>query len=157
MIKNNKQNDKDILIACYRKPYSKESLEIIRKLLKKMKPSKVIILRISELRKSSGTVSSYLGSKDQKTLQRHYEEDQSIRATGYTEDIVELAKKMNIPVEIITKKGAASKIILHEVKQRHPLHIIIHPSEKSKMDELLTGSVEQEVCKNKSCAVTVLR
>jgi len=152
----NKKTNKNVLIACYRSPYNKESIDKIEKLIQKKKPDKIIVLIISETKKSSGTIESYLGKKDVNKLKGQYEKDQEIRSSGYSDKIIELTKKFDIPTEKIIKKGEASKIILEAVEKYNPFHVIIHPSDKSNVDKILSGSVEDKVCKDSKCKVTLL-
>jgi len=151
-----KEEDKKILIACYRSPYNKESIDIIEKVIIKKKPEKIIVLSISETKKSSGTIESYLGRHDVKKLKGQYEKDQEIRSSSYSDKILDIGRKFNIPSEKIIKKGKASKIILEAVEKYNPSHVVIHPSDKSGVDKLLSGSVEDEVCKDSRCEVTIL-
>lgn len=152
----NKEKNKKILIACYRSPYNKKSVDIIEKLIIKKKPEKIIVLSISETKKSSGTIESYFGRSDVKNLKGQYEKDQQIRSSEYSDKILDIGKKLNIPSEKIIKKGNASKIILNAVEKYNPSHVVIHPSDKSGIDKILSGSVEDEVCKDSSCEVTIL-
>ncbi len=152
----NEKNNKKILIACYRSPYDKESLKKIEKLLKNKQPDKVIVLSISETKKSSGTIKSYLGRKDINKLIGQYEKDQEIRSSGYSDKILNISRELDIPAEKIIKKGKASKIILKAIKKYKPSHVVIHPSDKSSVDKAISGSVEDKVCKSSSCKVTIL-
>ncbi len=155
--KMNEKNNKNILIACYRSPYNKESIDKIEKLIQNKKPDKIIVLSISETKKSSVTIESYLGKKDVNKLKGQYEKDQEIRTSGYSDKILKLSKKFDIPAEKIIKKGKASRIIIKAVEKYKPSHVIIHPSDKSSVDKIFSGSVEDRVCKDSSCEVTILK
>jgi hypothetical protein len=152
---NNKQ-EKTVIIACYRRPYTEKSLSSIKDLLKEEKTKKVIILSIAESKKSSPNVESYLGLRDVKNLKDKIEEDKTIRAARYTDKIIDICKKLDTKCEKIEKKGKAAKIILEEAKEYKPSHIVIHRSDKSRIDKHLSGSVKDEVCKESMCIVTVL-
>lgn len=152
----NEEKNKKILIACYRSPYEKESIEKLRKLLKKNKPEKIIVLSISETKDSSGTIESYLGRRDVEKLKGQFAKDQRIRSSGYSDKIIELTEKLDIPSEKVRKKGNASDIILEAVEKYNPSHVVIHPSDKSNVDKILSGSVEDEVCEESKCKVTIL-
>ena len=133
-----------------------ESLKIINTLLIEEKPEKVIVLSISEKRKSSGTIDSYLGRKDLDTLKNHFKEDQNIRMIGYSDTIIRMSKELNIPTEKITKTGKIPKIIIENIEKYQPSHVIIHQSNKSKIDKILSGSVKENICKKVDCRILVL-
>ncbi len=76
----NENKNKKILVACYRSPYDKESVDKIEKLISDKDPEKVIVLSISETKKSSGTIKSYLGRRDMDKLKGQFERDQEIRS-----------------------------------------------------------------------------
>lgn len=158
MVYGEKMNEKKkkILIACYRSPYDKESLKKIEALINANNPEKIIVLSISETKKSSGTIRSYLGRKDMDKLKGQFEKDQEIRSSGYSDKILRISRKLNVPAEKIVKKGKASKIILKAVKRYKPTLVIIHPSDKSGLDKLISGSVEDKVCKDTKCNITIL-
>ncbi len=149
--------NKKILIACYRNPYDKKSIEKIKKILKKEKPDKIIILSISETKKSSGTIESYLGRKDVEKLRGQFEKDQKIRSSGYSDKIIELTENLEIPAKKIEKKGKASDIILKAVEEYKPSKVIIHPSDKSGVDKILSDSVEDTVCEESECDIRSLK
>ncbi len=145
-----------ILIACYRRPYKRKSLDTIRKLIQQQEPEKVIVLSISETRESSGTIESYLGTSDLRTLKGHLVRDQEIRASGYSDKILGISQALGIPTEKKEREGRASKIILNAIEKFEPSHVIIHSSDKSSIDKLLSGSVKERVCRGSSCKVVIL-
>jgi hypothetical protein len=148
-----KKKNKKILIACYRNPYNKQSIEKIKNIIKKEKPGEVIILSISETKKSSGTIESYLGRKDVEKLRGQFEKDQRLRSSGYSDKIIELSEKLEIPAKKIEKKGKASDIILKAVEEYKPSKVIIHPSDKSNVDKIISDSVEDTICKESKCDI----
>ncbi len=152
----NGENNEKILIACYRSPYDEDSLKKIKNLIKNKSPEKIIVLSISETKNSSGTIESYLGRKDVDKLKGQFEKDQEIRSSGYSDKILDIGRKLGISAEKIIKKGKASKIILKAVKKYEPSYVVIHPSDKSGIDKILSGSVEDKVCKESKCEVKVL-
>ncbi|MEF8848001.1 MAG: universal stress protein [Candidatus Thermoplasmatota archaeon] len=157
--KNNVPDDdlKTIMVACYRKPYDEKSLKSIKKLIRKEKPDRILVLNISETKESSGTVESYLGRKDVEKLRDQYKKDQRIRSQAYTDKISDIADDLDIPIKEIKKKGKAAEIILNVMKKYDPYKIIIHSSDKSSVDKLISGSVKEEVCKKSSCEVEALK
>lgn len=155
--KTHNDSEKSVIIACYRRPYAKSSLESIESLLKKEKIENVYILSISEEKKPSATINNYLGTKDVKDFKNKLDEDQIFRTSKYTDEILRICKKLKIDCEKIERKGKASKIILKEAKKHKPSHIVVHKSDKSKIDKHLSGSVSDEVCKESMCIVTILK
>lgn len=145
MQENEKQNNKKILIACYQRPFSKKSLQKIKQILEQKQPDEVLVLSIAEQRKSSGTIESYLGRKDIQKLKNQYEKDQEIRSTGYADKILNISKDFNISSRKIKKKGNISKIINNTIRQYQPDSVIINHSDKSKLDKIMTGCVEDAI------------
>jgi hypothetical protein len=145
-----------ILVACYRRPYTRKSLARIGKLIEETEPSRVIVLSISETRRSSGTIESYLGSSDLRELRDELERDQRLRSSGYSKRIVEIARSLGVPVNQEVKEGEASEIILSSIDEHDPSHVVIHSSDKSVIDKALSVPVEDEVCKGSQCRVVVL-
>lgn len=158
MISNKNDEFKNtIIIACYRRPYDKQSLESIRGLLKRENPDKVIVLSISEIKKSRLNVKSYLGTRDIKKFKDKLAKDQRLRSSRYTDKIIDICRKLNIDCKKIEEKGKASDIIIEKAKENKPSHIVIHESDKSKIDKMLSGSVSDEVCRESICVVTILK
>jgi hypothetical protein len=154
--RKNMSAGKIVIIACYRRPYTKESLVSIENLLKNEKVEQVFILSITELKKPGINIENYLGLKDIKKFKNKVEEDKTIRASRYTNRIIEICEKLDIDFEKIEKKGKASKIILEEAKKHNTSYIVVHKSDKSKIDKRLSGSVSNEVCKKSMCIVKIL-
>lgn len=158
MNKKNMENTnekKKIIIACYRRPYVEKSLEAIANLLTIEKIKKVYVLTITEEKGPGVNVDSYLGRKDVKKFESNLEEDKNIRSKRYTDEIIGLCKNLHIKCEKIQRKGKTSKIILDEAKRIKPSHIVIHKSEKTRIDKKLTGSVSDEVCQESMCIVSI--
>jgi hypothetical protein len=155
--KMNKASIKTVIIACYRKPYVKGSLDSVENLLKKEKIEKVYILSITEAKKPSSNIENYLGFKDIKDFENKLDEDKMIRASRYTNEFLRICNKLKIDCEKIERKGKASEIILEEAKKHKPSYIVVHKSDKSKIDKRLSGSVSDEVCKESMCIVTILK
>ncbi len=143
--KKTKKNEKKILIACYQRPFSESSIETIKNFLDENKPDEVLILIITERKESSGTIDSYLGRKDIQKLKQQYEKDQEIRSGGYADRIVDISQQLHISVEKKKKKGDIAKIINEEIKKYKPDFVIINHSEKSTVDKMMTGCVEDVI------------
>lgn len=148
--KNQKSLDK-ILIAFYQRPYSKKSIEKIKEILDTKKPKEVLLLSIAERKKSSGTITSYLGRKDVEKLKNQYQKDQEIRSTNYADNLYKISEKRNITTKKIVKKGNISQIIKNQMDEYNPDLIVINHSDKSRIDKILSGCIEDQViqkCKN---------
>lgn len=149
--KKNQENVSKMMIAFYQRPYSDESVEKIKQLLDSKRPDELLLLSITEQRKSSGTIGSYLGRKDVEKLKGHFEKDQEIRSNQYANRILNISKQKGITTKKTVEKGNIFEIIKSQMKQYNPDIVIINHSDKSKMDKLITGCVEDEVvekCEN---------
>jgi hypothetical protein len=148
---------KKIIIACYRRPYIKSSLELIEKLLEEEKIEKVYILSITEKKDIKENILSYLGTRDVRDFEDKLNEDQMIRAAKYTDEIISICKKLKINCEKITRRGKTSMIILDEAEKIKPSQIVIHKSDKSKIDKRLSGSVSDELCNDSMCIIKMFK
>jgi len=152
MNKKKNQNSLDkIMIAFYQRPYSKKSIEKIKQLLDTKKPKEVLLLSIAERKESSGTVSSYLGRKDVEKLENQFQKDQEIRSTQYADKLYKVSEKRNITTKKLIKKGNISQIIKNQMDEYNPDLIVINHSDKSRLDKILSGCIEEQViqkCKN---------
>lgn len=149
-------HDAIVIISCYRKPYDKESINILEQFLNKIRPKKVIILSIVDTKKPTSLIKSHLGTKDLQSFTHQLQDDQVIRIKKYKEMIVSVCKKMDIPYEEITRKGRASSIIREEVNTYQPSLLVIHRTDKLRIEKALLGSTQEEVCKAISCRVVLL-
>lgn len=139
------------MIAFYQRPYSKKSIEKIKQLLDTKKPKEVLLLSIAERKESSGTVSSYLGRKDVEKLENQFQKDQEIRSTQYADKLYKVSEKRNITTKKLIKKGNISQIIKNQMDEYNPDLIVINHSDKSRLDKILSGCIEEQViqkCKN---------
>lgn len=149
-VKHNNQTKK-MMIAFYQRPYSIESIRKIKELLDTKKPNELLLLSIAERKKSSGTINSYLGRKDAEKLRDQYQKDQEIRSNQYAKEILKISKNKNITTKTSMKKGNIFRIIKNKIDEYQPDIIVINHSDKSKLDKIFSGCVEDEVvekCKN---------
>lgn len=153
----NKMNNKNkMMIAFYQRPYSSKSVQKIKELLDTKKPDELLLLSIAEQKKSSGTINSYLGRKDAEKLRDQYQKDQEIRSNQYAKEILKIGENKNITTKTSMKKGNIFKIIKNKMDEYKPDILIINHSDKTKLDKILSGCVEDEVvkkCKNKIIVV----
>lgn len=151
-------DEKKMLIVCYRKPYSGESRQYIEELLEEEEIDKVIIVRISEARVCSKQVSNfYIGQEVTEDLQEELVKDDKIRIWRYSEDIYEICEELGIPTEKVLERGDAGNIIPHLIRKYQPCCTIIHRSDKSWFDKYLSGSVMENVLQESKGDLTILR
>jgi len=140
-----------MMIAFYQRPYTTKSVKKIEELLDAKKPDEIILLSIAERKKSSGTIKSYLGRKDIEKLKNQYQKDQEIRSTRYADRILKISKDKHISTKKIVSKGNIIEVIKRKMDEYQPDIVVINHSDKSKLDKLIAGCIEEEVvkkCKN---------
>jgi nucleotide-binding universal stress UspA family protein len=141
----NKQHVNKMMIAFYQRPYSPDSTEKIKRLLDEKRPDELLLLTIAERKQSSGTVDSYLGRKDVEQLRDQYEKDQEIRSTNYADKILTISKKKGISTKKLVKKGTIYDVIKKEMEEYHPDIIVLNHTDKSRLDKLISGCIEDEL------------
>ncbi len=144
------------MIACYRRPYNTEGIEKIKKLLNEKNPNKIILLTIAERKKTGRSINSYLGKKDVKKLENQYEKDQENRSKKYANEILKISESMNTPTKKIQKKGNITEIIKNELDNFNPDFLVIHHSDKSRIDKMITGSIEDEISEKYGNSIVVV-
>lgn len=149
--KHNQNKVNKMIIAFYQRPFNKKSVKKIEELFDAKKPDEVLLLSITEQKESTGTIESYLGRKDVERLKGQFEKDRKIRASGYADKILKISEKRNISTKKIERKGNIINIINEEINKHQPDTLVINHSEKSQLEKLITGCIEEEIlekCKN---------
>lgn len=144
-MKKKSEHVSKIMIAFYQRPYSSDSIEKIKHLLEEKRPDELLLLTIAERKKSSGTVDSYLGRRDVEKLRDHYEKDQEIRSTKYSDKILDISERKNITTHKIVKKGNILDVIKKEMNEYNPDIIVLNHSDKTRLDKFISGCVEDEL------------
>lgn len=146
-----------ITIACYRRPYSRKSLLHIKGLLKLERPARVVILRILEVGEIKEIVDTGLGFGDIQEFEESFANDQKKRTHRYAEAIHEICRNLGIASKEVIRKGHTADVILREAQGSRSCHVVIHESDKTRMDKFLSGCVQDDVKRKALCRLTILK
>jgi len=135
-----------LLIACYEKPYSKRSLEMIRGTIYKEKPTKIIILKIIEKPKMKDKLDTRIGEKAKENFLDSVLKDKKEKVDRYAQDVLKITDDTDIPTEVRLRKAEViADEILEDYERMDIDHIILHDEERALLDRLAKGKVKEEV------------
>ena len=145
--KNNEDlEDNVLLIACYEKPYTDSSLEIIKGTIEKEKPTKIIILKIIEEPKMRDMLDSRIGKKASENFKESVIEEKKRKVDEYAKEVLKITDETGIPTEVRVRK---TELIADEIVENYDRmdidHIIIHDDDRDLLDRLAKGKVKEEV------------
>ncbi len=137
---------KTLMIASYRKNYSKESLEAIRQIILQEKPEKIIVLKAIEQKAPPEMVDANIGVESKKDFLESVQDEKKEQADKYAQDIIELLEIFDIPSEVHLRKGEnVADEIIEEFENLNVDHIIIHEPERGPLGKVIEGSISENV------------
>ncbi|MEF8832027.1 MAG: hypothetical protein V5A66_00740 [Candidatus Thermoplasmatota archaeon] len=135
-----------LLIACYEKPYSEASLEVIRETIQREKPTKIIILKIIEEPQMRDVLDTRIGKKTKEDFIDSVVKDKRKKVDRYAEDILEITDETDIPTEVRVRKAEViADEIIEDYDKMDIDYMIIHRNERDILDRLAKWRVEEEV------------
>lgn len=138
--------DNTLLIACYEKPYSESSLEIIRGTIKRESPTKIIILKIIEEPQMRDILDTRIGEKAKKDFIDSVVDDKIKKVDKYAEDILKITDETSIPTEVRVRKAEViADEIVKDYNQMDIDHIIIRNDDRDLLEKLAKGKVREEI------------
>ncbi|MFW5907774.1 MAG: hypothetical protein ACOCTR_05365, partial [Candidatus Natronoplasma sp.] len=119
-----------LLIACYDKPYSEDSLKMIKGTIERKKPTKIIVLKIIEKPEIPDFTEARIGKKTKEDFLDSVTDDKKSQVDDYTEDILEITDKTGIPTEVRFRKAEIiADEIIKDYEKMEVDHLIIHKGE----------------------------
>lgn len=138
--------DNVLLIACYEKPYSETSLEMIKGTIKREKPTKIIILKIIEVPEMKDKLDTRIGKKTKENFIDSVVKDKRDKVDDYTEDVLDITDQTDIPTIVRMRKGGViADEIVKDYEKMDVDHIIIHDNDRDLLDRLAKGKVKGAV------------
>ncbi|MBS3816789.1 MAG: hypothetical protein KGY76_04410 [Candidatus Thermoplasmatota archaeon] len=135
-----------LLITCYEKPYSKRSLKMIKGIIDKERPSKIIILKIIEEPKVPDMASSRIGGKAEDDFLQSVVNNKKEKVDEYTDKILEMTDKTDIPTEVRLRKAELiADEIVKDYNKMEIDHLIIHDTDRDLLERLRRGKIEDTV------------
>lgn len=139
-------NGEKLLIACYKKFYSKRSLAIIKRTIENDAPSKIIVLKVIEEPQVSKKVKSRVGVKVKDDFLDSVIDEKKMKLDEIAEEVISITDKANIPVQVhLRKSKVISNKVLSEFKMRDGDHLIIPNTEKGPFQRLIEGSTKEKI------------
>lgn len=147
--KDRNENERNLLVASYREKYSDSGLVKIKNVIKKTKPTKIIITKIIKEEGIPQVVDAKVGIEEKNDFLETVHEEKKQKADDYAADLIKITKKFDIPTEVHLRKGAdVGNEIVDEFDKIDAQYLIIHPSHKGLLERLMEGSTAKEVKNN---------
>ena len=136
-----------VMVIVYRRMYTADSLEGIYHLLEEERPERVVLLTVVESPVMDPSMGTYLSRGDRERLTRACEHDLTVRLTLYLEGVQSICDRLGIGTETVERRGDVADVVLEEARDRDVDLVVIHPSDKGRLDRRLSGSVSDRVRK----------
>lgn len=139
-------NGEKLLIACYKKFYKKESLEIIKDTIESETPSKIIVLKVIEEPEVSKKVKSRVGIEAKEDFLDSVIDEKKNKLDEISEEVLSITDEADVPVQVhLRKSKVISNKVLSEFKMRDGDHLIIPNTEKGPFQRLIEGSTKEKI------------
>lgn len=146
--KENKEKAGSLLIASYGHKYKEESLEKIKRIIRKLYPKRVVILKTIKERPDTGMVDAYLGHEEKEKINNQVQQTKKQMADEMASDIIEVMDEFEIPYGVYLRTTEdISKEIIDEFDRMNIMHVIIHKSIKGKFEKMIDSSIADRVVK----------
>lgn len=146
MSTNEVKHEKVLLIASYRKHYKSNSLKKIRTLIKREKPSKIVISKIIEEESPPRVVKASVGIEERQDFLKTVRRERKEKADECASDILKLTDSLDIPTEVHLRKGEnISDEIIGECEKVKADDVVIHETDKDTLDKVIEGCTAEEV------------
>ncbi len=140
------KKEKIMLIASYKREYSNAALNKILRLIQKMKPDKIVVIKVVEERPTKELVSATVGMEEKTSMQKSIRDEKKIRSDELASDLVKMIKQFDIPIEVYFRIGEQiSQEIINEFKRQDANLLIIHDTKKGRLDKLFGSNTTEEI------------
>ena len=137
-----------LLITCYKRKYTEESLSKIRSIINKIKPDRIIILKVIQKIPDTEMVDANIGYSDREKLKETIERLKKDDADELGSQLIQMIDKLDIPYEVHFRIGdMISEEIVDEYKCVNVIGLIMHRTPRSHIDKLIEPSTEDKVVK----------
>ncbi len=140
------KNKKTLLIASYKQKYSKDALQKISKIIQKMQPDRTVIVKVVEEKPTKELVGANVGIEEKNSMTEVIKTDKKLRADELASELLDVIKALDIPTEVCLRMGPnVADEIVKEFKRQKASFLIIHETDKSKLDKLFVGSTAENI------------
>lgn len=146
VVQNEAENSvKTLMIASYREKYSPENQKVIRKIIERDKPDKIIVLKIIKEEETREVIDATVGIKEKSDFLDSLREGKKKQAKEYASSILDVTDTIDVPTEVHLRKGCKiSEEIITEFENMSIDLVIIHGPEEGVLPNLL----EEDISKN---------
>ncbi len=140
------KKEKILLIASYKRKYSEYALDKIKKIIQRMEPDKIIIIKVIEERPTKELVDAAVGMEEKTAMLETVKNEKKVRADDMASDIVDIVGSLGIPTDVCFRTGEhISDEIIKEFKKQNADLLIIHDTKKGRLDKLFGSNTTKEI------------
>ncbi|MFO7677841.1 MAG: hypothetical protein R6V50_05625 [Thermoplasmatota archaeon] len=137
-----------LLIACYKKRYTNESLQQIVSIINDIKPDSVIILKLIKTVRVCELLDANIGFGDLQKFQQYIKQFKKEDVDEVGVLLIKTINKLGIPYDVHVRVGEnISQQILNEFNSMNVVHLIMHPPSKGFFQKLIEASAEDFIYK----------
>lgn len=137
-----------LLIACYKKRYTDESLQKIVSMINDIKPDNVVVLKLIKLERVCELLDANIGYDDMKKFQEYIKDLKKENADEVGVLLIKTIEKLGVAYDVHVRAGDnISKEILNEFNSMNVVHLIMHPPSKGFFQKILEASAEDFIYK----------
>lgn len=146
--KKSTDSGKKLLIASYREQYSENSLKKIRKLIREIRPKKIVILKLIEEKLPSDSVDAGVGVKEKEEIIESIREEKMERVDRFTGNLLEIINDFDIPIDVRFRKSSnLANEIIKGFNEMDADFLIIHTPKKGPLGKVIDESISEKVKK----------
>jgi len=148
-INNRKEKPKTVLIASYEHKYSKKSLDRIKKIVEKLCPERIMILKIIKEKPDTEIIDAYIGHDEKEKVHTEIQQRKKQQADELASDLINIMDDIEIPYGVHLRTGKdISEEILDVFENQNVVHVIAHRSSKGKLGKLVDPSIADKVTRS---------
>ncbi len=138
-----------LLITCYKRQYAAESLSRIRKIIDKIEPNRIVILKVIQKEHDMEMVDANIGYSDREKFKESIKRLKKDDVDELGDQLIEMLEKLDVPYEVHFRVGdQISEEIVDEYESVNVVRLIMHSSPRGHLDKLIEPSTEENVVKS---------
>ncbi len=149
ILNKNGKKPKVLLITCYKRKYTEESIRKIKKIIDRMKPDRIIILKVIQKEHEIEMVDANVGYGDREKFKEIIKRLKKDDVDELGSQLIKMIDELDVPYEVHFRAGEQiSEEIIDEYESINVIRLIMHNSPRSHIDKLIEPSTEDNVVKN---------
>ncbi len=148
-VKTNGKKPEVLLITCYKRKYTEESIRKIKKIIERLNPQRIIILKVIQKEHDMEMVDANIGYRDREKFKESIKRLKKYDVDELGTQLVSMIDDLGVPYEVHFRAGEQiSEEIIDEYKSVNVIRLIMHRSPRSHIDKLIDPCTEDNVVKN---------